>query len=107
MGEGAELPLPELEDGHHIIEALMEAGPVAYGGMGLAPLSWREINAWQAATASPLRPHELQLLRRLSSVYLDQYEKARQESCPSPEVMRAEGDKAKRLVPHIKNVLRG
>lgn len=87
--------------------ALLEAGPISYAGMGLSALSWQEINAWREATASPLRPHELQLLRRLSCVYLEQFEKSKKEGCASPELVRAEGDKAKRLVMHIKGVLRG
>lgn len=107
LGEDAELPLPELEDGYHLVAALMEAGPISCAGMGLSALSWQEINAWRAATASALRPHELQLLRRLSGVYLDQFEKSKKEGCASPELIRVEGDKAKGLVAHIKGVLRG
>ena len=106
LGEGSELPLPELEDGYHLIEALMEAGPVSCAGMGLSALSWQEISAWHAATASPLRPHELQLLRRLSGVYLEQFEKSKAEGCPSPEIIRAERGDAKKLATRIKSVLR-
>lgn len=106
LGEGVELPLPELEDGYHLVSALMEAGPVSCAGMGLSALSWQEINAWRDATASHLRPHELQLLRRLSGVYLEQFEKSKAEACPAPEIIRAERGDAKKLAARIKNVLR-
>lgn len=100
------MPLPELEDGYHLVAALMEAGPVSCAGMGLSALSWQEINAWRDATASHLRPHELQLLRRLSAVYLEQFEKSKSEACPAPEIIRAERGDAKKLAARIKNVLR-
>lgn len=103
---GEEPELPELEDGMHIVHALMEAGPISAGGMGPATLSWTEIEAWQRVTQSTLQPHELVLLRELSSVYLDQWLEAKDRHCPSPEILRPEGDKAKRLVGHIKGVLR-
>lgn len=105
--QGLELPLPELDDGIHIVDALMSAGPMGAGGMGPTILCWQEIQAWQLATASPLKPHELALLRELSGEYLDQWFKAKDRNCPSPELVLPEGEKAKRLVSHIKSVLRG
>lgn len=107
MGEDSELPLPELEDGYHMVTALLEAGPISCAGMGLSALSWQEISAWHEATASPLRPHELQLLRRLSGVYLEQFEKSKSESCPSPENIPFAGGDGKKLANHIKGLLRG
>ena len=37
MGDDADLPLPELEDGYHFIAALMEVGPVSYAGWTWRP----------------------------------------------------------------------
>ncbi|MEE9869374.1 MAG: hypothetical protein PBV86_01215 [Delftia lacustris] len=108
MGDDADLPLPELEDGYHFIAALMEVGPVSYAGMDLAPISWPEIAAWQQATRCPFRPHELQLLRSLSAAYLEQYRLSKSDACPSPEIVRPEdGEQAKKLAAHIKSMLRG
>ena len=107
MAEDAELPLPELEDGYHLVTALLDAGPISCAGMGLSALSWQEISAWHAATASPLRPHELQLLRRLSCVYLEQFEKSKSEGCPSPEIVPFAKNDATKLAKHIKGLLRG
>ena len=107
MDSGEEWPLPELEDGMHLVQALLEVGPFNSGGMGPAVISWQEIEAWQRATASPLRHHELGLLRVLSQVYLSQWLDAKDRNCASPEVIKPEGEKAKNLVAHIKGVLRG
>lgn len=105
--QGIDWPLPELDDGMHIVDALISAGPMGTGGMGPTIVSWQEIQAWKQATASPLKPHELSLLRELSGEYLEQWFKAKDRNCPSPELVLPEGEKAKRLVSHIKSVLRG
>lgn len=91
----------------HIVHALFEAGPIGQAGMGPAVLSWCEIEAWQRATQSPLLPHELALLRELSSVYLDQWLQSKDGNCPAPEVVLPDGKNAKALMRHIKGVLRG
>lgn len=105
--QGLEWPLPELDDGMHIVNALMSAGPMQAGTMGPAALSWQEIQAWHQSTASPLKPYELSMLRDLSCEYLDQWIKAKDRRCPSPELVLPQEEKAKRLVSHIKSVLRG
>lgn len=91
----------------HLVHALLEVGPFGAGGMGPAAISWQEIEAWKRTTASPLQPHELALLRQLSQAYLEQWLDAKDGNCPSPEVVKPEGEKAKNLVAHIKGVLRG
>lgn len=105
--QGLEWPLPELDDGMHIINALMSAGPMQAGAMGPAALSWQEIQAWQQSTQTPVQPHELSMLRELSCEYLDQWFKSKDRFCPSPELVLPQAEMAKKLVPHIKNVLRG
>lgn len=91
----------------HIIHALLDAGPIQAGGTGPAALSWAEIEAWQRCSQSHLQSHELVLLRELSCVYLEQWEKSRDRMCPPPEVIRPEGLTGKQLVGRIKDVLRG
>jgi hypothetical protein len=106
--DDGEYPLPEIDDGMHIIDGLMQVGPIASVGMGLGPVSWLEIQAWHTATCSSLAPHELQLIRSLSSDYLQSYDKARARDCPSPMLMRTKtAEDAKALQVKIKNVLRG
>lgn len=105
--DGQEWPLPELEDGMHLVHALLEVGPFGAGGMGPSPVSWQEIEAWKRSTASALHPHELGLLRQLSQAYLEQWLDAKDRNCPSPELIKPEGEKAKSLARRIKGVLRG
>lgn len=56
----------------HFIEWFTDIGMVESGGMGPAPLSWREISEWQANMAVTLEPWEAKLLRELSVAYLSQ-----------------------------------
>lgn len=52
--------------------------------MGMAPLSWREIDAWCNRTRIDLSPWEARLIRRLSSTYLTESRRAEDENCPAP-----------------------
>jgi len=67
-----------------LIEYTWEIGPVGYGGMGLLPLSWQEIAAWQDAQGIDLDPFELDAVRELSSTYVDQVERSKKRDCPAP-----------------------
>lgn len=101
------MPLPELDDGMHIVEALMSVGPMGSAGMGPTVVTWSEIESWHRSTCSPLKPHELSLLRELSAEYLGQWIEAKDSNCASPELVRPVAVDAKRLASHIKSVLRG
>jgi hypothetical protein len=68
----------------HLIDRLIEIGLTEAAGMGAAPLSWREIDAWQRMTAVPLAPWEARLMRRLSNDYLAESRRAEDETCPPP-----------------------
>jgi hypothetical protein len=88
----------------HIMERLIEIGLTEATGTGSAPLSWRELSAWQANTGVTLAAWEARLLRKLSVAYLSESRRAEDENCPPPwraevteqEVVAAE--KALRLV---------
>ncbi|MFW2829874.1 hypothetical protein [Sphingomonas sp. ID0503] len=67
--QGIERKLPPVRL-PHLIEHLMEVGPVEITGMDRAAISWRELEAWGRETAIRLRPWEKRLLRRLSAAYL-------------------------------------
>lgn len=77
----------------HLINRLIEIGITETTGMGPAPLSWREIEAWQHATNVRMAPWEARLIRQLSIAYIAQGRKAESENCPAPwrtEVTRRE-----------------
>lgn len=79
----------------HIIARLTEIGLTESNGMGLSPLSWREIEAWQRATRVRLAPWEARLIRQLSIEYLGESRRAESENCPAPwraEVTQRERD---------------
>jgi len=84
----------------HIIARLVEIGITETNGMGLAPLSWREISEWQRNTAVSLAPWEARLLRQLSLAYIGESRRAEAETCPPP--WRAEVSQREREVDEAK-----
>lgn len=68
----------------HLIRRLTEIGLTETTGMGPAPLSWREIEAWQRATNVRLAPWEARLMRQLSLEYIGESRRAESENCPAP-----------------------
>ncbi|WP_066723580.1 phage tail assembly chaperone [Sphingomonas pituitosa] len=77
----------------HIINWLVEIGLSEAAGMGVGPISWREINEWQRATCVTLSPWEARLIKTLSTTYVVEGKRAESENCPPPwrsEVTEAE-----------------
>jgi hypothetical protein len=81
-GQSPDMPLPCVAD--HLVEYLLDAGPVSSAGMGAAPLSHVEIAAWQSNTGIELNAWEASTLRRLSIEYVAQAEQAKDADCPQP-----------------------
>jgi hypothetical protein len=78
-----------------LISRLIEIGLTEATGAGPAPLSWREILAWQTATEIKLPPWQARLMRNLSAAYLAESRRAESETCPPPwraEVTKREQD---------------
>jgi hypothetical protein len=84
--DGLEPDLPPLHAGQHLIDYLMQAGPLAYGGMGPAPLSHGEIQAWQLNTGIELNAWEANTLRTLSRDYVAQLQVSSAADEPAPYV---------------------
>ncbi|WP_242183216.1 hypothetical protein [Sphingomonas sp. CARO-RG-8B-R24-01] len=68
----------------HLVQYLVEMGMSEAAGMGMVPLSWREINAWCDRTRVDLAPWEARLIRRMSTEYLAEGRRAESENCPPP-----------------------
>lgn len=84
-------PLP------HIIERLVEIGLSEAAGMGVTPLSWATLTAWQANACVDLSPWEARIIRHLSVEYLAEGRRAELETCPPPwraEITQRERDLA-------------
>lgn len=67
----------------HFILWFTELG-IAGSGMGPAPLTWIEIEAWQRSVRIGLSPWEARLMRSLSVAYLDQKGKSELTTDPAP-----------------------
>lgn len=68
----------------HFILWFTEIGMVEATGMGSTPLSWREIEAWQASVRIRLSPWEARMMRALSIAYLAQKAKSELTTDPAP-----------------------
>jgi len=71
-------------DALYLIEYLFDVGPVTHGGMGDAPLSHLELNAWQQNIGIELQPWEVRVMHRLSLEYLSESQKATAYDAPAP-----------------------
>ena len=71
-------PLPE------VTARLIEMGISEAAGMGVGPISWLTIDAWQRVTGIHLPTWEARLIRQLSVDYLAEGRKAESENCPPP-----------------------
>lgn len=68
----------------HITDRLIEIGLTEAAGMGVGPISWVQIDAWQRLTGVPIAPWEARLLRTLSLAYVAEGRRAEAETCPPP-----------------------
>lgn len=69
-----------------MISLLFEAGLVQQSGMGVAPLSWQEIQAWLATTSLQLTTWEKLTLKAMSEAYASEYNQASDKTRPAPYV---------------------
>lgn len=83
QADGIEPDMPPLV-APWIVEHLMEIGPIESAGMGVAPIGWRTIHAWQEVTGAVLQPWEARLLHRLSAEYVMESRRAEKANCPAP-----------------------
>ena len=71
MGREQTPPLPFVV-ATHMLDWLDELGWSGSTGMGPAPLSFQEIEAWSRLTKTPLEPWEALALRTASAAYVGQ-----------------------------------
>lgn len=94
--DGISLKMPP-NPAPHIVDRLVQIGLTESNGMGVSPLSWREINEWQRASCVELAPWEARLIRALSTSYIAEGRRAEAEACPPPwraEISQRERDVA-------------
>lgn len=54
------------------------------GGLGAAPIGWRDLSAWQEITGVDLMAWEARALRQLSAEYVGASQDAKDPSAPPP-----------------------
>jgi len=82
----------------------MSAGACVNTGMGQVPLSWQELESWQKQQGFALNPWELSIIRKASSVYVEQLQLSSKADCPPPSKVIEQDPK--KLAQHIKGILR-
>lgn len=78
-----QVPMPPVPD-PKIMGMLMEIGLHQSTGMGIAPLSWSEIQAWAQMTRTLPSPADVRLIRQLSVEYVAESHRADDENAPPP-----------------------
>ena len=69
--EGRRPLFPKIEQGHYMMDALMEIGPFTRSAMGgEEPIGWVEIHSYACATGEISEPWEARTLVNMSRAYL-------------------------------------
>lgn len=78
------LKMPDVAEGEYLIPMLFEAGLVSQSGMGVAPLSWQEIQAWLNCTGLQLHTWEVTTLKQMSEAYAGEFSQASKPEAEAP-----------------------
>lgn len=104
---GLEPDLPPPGLAAHLVEYLLDVGPVLSTGFGPSPVTHGELAAWQANTGVELQPWEVRGIRRLSGIYLEQAEQSRAADCPPPWLPRVDATRAQQVSGKLRSVFGG
>jgi hypothetical protein len=91
--DGGSAHLPPLPAAGHLVSMLFEMGPTLPAGMGEAPITFSEIDAWQHVTGIRVNAWEGRMLRRLSGAYAAERAKGVDIKRPAPWPEGIEGAK--------------
>jgi hypothetical protein len=83
LEEWESLEMPEC-DAMHLVSYLYEIGPTLPNGMGDAPLTHLEIEAWQRNTGIELSSWEARVLHSSSLAYLSESQRATKPDAEAP-----------------------
>jgi len=67
---GKEIPFPSIEGVEFIVEHLHNLGWASSNGMGMEPISFREIEAYINTTHAHITANEVMLIRKMSLEYI-------------------------------------
>lgn len=71
---GLPVPLPALDGGEYLVEAMLRLGPMRQTGFGLRPADWAEIDAFARLTGRVTEPWEAEVLFEMCAGYCAEYE---------------------------------
>lgn len=95
LAKGQRPVLPPLSAGAHLVGYLLDAGPVEQGPAGPVPLSHTTLRHWQDNVGLSLPPWQIQLLRQLSAVWVQETERARNPLARAPGEVLDEDERQK------------
>lgn len=78
-----EAPMPPV-DAQYILDYFFEIGPLMAAGMSGGPITHEEMVAWQRNTGIELSSWQARFIRRLSSDYLGESQRAEKRDCKAP-----------------------
>ena len=85
LERGGEPDLPRVDAAlQPFVAMLFDAGPTTVAGQGQVPLTWMALEAWMRCIGVRYPPWVLRLLRRLSSEYLIEGQRAEAADAPPP-----------------------
>lgn len=76
--------LPPVVVAPYLLQYCMDVGLYKHGTMGVSPLDWIDIAAWQDLNGLSLHPQEAKIIFDVSRVYVEWVSKAKDENCPAP-----------------------
>lgn len=77
-------PLPPLETGKYLIDAMFQVGPAVPSGMGSAVVPFSEITNWSKETGRDYQPWQLECIHRLARDYVNTLAGAQKRDFPRP-----------------------
>ena len=104
---GAEPPMPPLDNARYLYDWLFEIGPTEPGAMGRVEISWQTIDAWANRSSAGPEPWESRALRRASIAYIAESRAAEDvQRLPPWQAPRTQVDRDAEAR-HLRAVLRG
>ena len=82
--------LPSADGADYLVAYLWDMGPTMVAGMGLGPVTYGEIAAWQSNTGVRLHQWEARILRQLSKDYIGELHDAEKPDCAPPWLREVE-----------------
>lgn len=106
-----EIHLPDVQSTAlgYLLGFFFASGQVIQNGMGIAPLTWQEIKAYNEVNELQMCTWEMGLIKRMSEVYCSEYAQSSDPKRPSPYEVEVEQNVETELAKAklFRNVLNG